>query len=148
MPAIYSEKWMQAMFELANSSDDISKKLPQGEWRFTLEVEGDGKSPYIPAGEVKYYYIRFLDGKAVEYRESPEKIPGKQLDYRVTGPASVFEGVAAGILDLVETGLNGTLTIRGDMRMLMQNADMMNVIFEIYTQADLTEWPKGKPPYK
>jgi hypothetical protein len=29
----------------------------------------------------------------------------------------------------------------------MQNADMANVIFEIYSASGMTEWPKGKPPY-
>lgn len=147
MPAIYTEEWYQVMFELANSRDDISKKMPSGEWRFAVEVEGDGKSPYIPEGEVKYFFIRFLDGKVAEYRESPERISGKDLQYRIIGPAHIFEGIAAGILDPIETGLKGTLTIRGDMRMLMQNAEMMGVIFEIYTQGNVTEWPKGKPPY-
>jgi hypothetical protein len=34
------------------------------------------------------------------------------------------------------------------MRLLMQNAELGNVIFEIYTQSDVTEFPKGKPPYE
>jgi hypothetical protein len=147
MPAIYTDEWYRAMFELANSQDAISKKMPQGQWRFALEVEGDGISPYIPVGEIKHFYLRFVDGKAVEYHEAKEKIPGKELDYRVTGPAHIFEGVAAGQLDFVEMGLKGTITIRGDMRLLMQNSDMINVMFEIYSQSDITEWPKGKPPY-
>ncbi len=147
MPDIYTDEWYQAMFELANSRDDISQKMPQGEWRFALEVEGDGLSPYIPAGETKHFYLRFVDGKALEYYEAQEKIPGKNLDYRVAGPAHIFEGVAAGQLDFVEMGLKGTITIRGDMRLLMQNANMINVMFDIYSQSDITEWPKGKPPY-
>jgi hypothetical protein len=55
--------------------------------------------------------------------------------------------VVAGDLDFVEMGLKGTIAIRGDMRLLLQNADMINVIFDIYFQSDITEWPKGKPPY-
>jgi hypothetical protein len=147
MPVIYSEEWYQAMVRLANSRDDISKKVPQGEWRVVVEVVGDGKSPYVPEGTVKHFLIRFLDGKVAEYREAPEKITEKGLNYRITGPASVFEGVAAGMVDPVEVGLNGTMRIRGDMRFLMQNADMVNVIFEVYTQSDVTEWDRGTPPY-
>jgi hypothetical protein len=148
MPVIYTEEWYKAMVTLANSQDDISKKVPQGEWRVVVEVEGDGKSPYVPQGTVKHFMIRFQDGKVAEYREAPEKITEKGLNYRITGPASAFEGVAAGVEDPVEIGLNGTMTIRGDMRFLMQNADMVNVIFEVYSKSEVTEWDKGKPPYQ
>jgi hypothetical protein len=148
MPAIYSQQWYEAMFQLANSRDDISKKVPQGEWRIAVEVEGDGKSPYVREGTTKHFFVRFLDGKVVEYRESPERIPGNGLHYRVTGPAHLFDGVAAGVVDPVEVGLNGSMTIRGDMRLLMQHADMVNVIFDVYTRSDVTEWPEGKPPYE
>lgn len=147
MPDIYTEEWYQAMVELANSHDDLSSKVPQGEWRIAVEIEGDGKSPYVPLGEVKNYFIRLHDGKVMEYKESAEKISGKGLQYRIIGPASIFEGMAAGILDPVEKGLDGTLTIRGDMRLLMQNAELANVIFEIYTQSGVTDFPKGRPPY-
>jgi hypothetical protein len=148
MPGIYTEEWYQAMVELANSRDDLSAKVPQGEWRIAVEIEGDGKSPYVPLGETKNYFIHLVDGKVVEYKESAEKIPGKGLQYRIIGPASIFEGMAAGILDPVEKGLDGTLIIRGDMRLLMQNAELANVIFEIYSQSGVTEFPKGKPPYE
>lgn len=147
MPAIYTKEWYQAMCELANSRDDISEKVPQGEWRVAVEVNGDGKSPYVAAGETKHFLVRFLDGKVAEYREFQEPVPGKGLHYRIIGPAHIFEGVAAGTLDPVEVGLNGSISIRGDMRLLMQHADMVNVIFEVYGQSNVTEWPKGKPPY-
>jgi hypothetical protein len=147
MPAIYSQEWYEAMFRLANSRDDISKKVPQGEWRVAVEIVGDGKSPYVPEGTTKHFFIRFLDGKVVEYRECDEPITRRDLHYRFSGPASAFEGVAAGVLDPVEVGLNGTITVRGDMRFLLQHAEMVNVIFDVYTNSDVTEWPKGKPPY-
>jgi hypothetical protein len=147
MPTIYSPEWYEAMLRLANSRDDISEKVPQGEWRVAVEVVGDGKSPYVPEGTTKNYFVRFLDGKVAEYEEYPDKVPGKGLHYRITGPAHVFEGVAAEIVDPVEVGLNGTMTIRGDMRLLMQHAEMVNVIFEVYAKSGLTEWPLGKPPY-
>jgi hypothetical protein len=148
MPAIYSPEWYQATFHLANSRDDISAKVPHGEWRIAVEVQGDGKSPYVPEGMTKHFFVRFLDGKVQEYRESQERIPGNGLHYRIIGPARIFDGVAAGVVDPVEVGLNGSITIRGDMRLLMQHADMVNVIFEVYTQGDVTEWPEGKPPYE
>jgi hypothetical protein len=147
MPAIYTREWYEAMVSLANSREDLSKKVPRGEWRFAVELVGDGKSPYVPSGTTKRFFVRFLDGKVAECRESAEPIPGKELNYRVMGPAHVFEGVAAGIVDPVEAGLTGVLAIRGDMRFLMQNADMANVIFDLYKESGLTEWPQGKPPY-
>ena len=148
MPAIYSTEWYEAMFNMANSRDDISEKVPQGEWNIAVEVVGDGKSPYVPEGTTRHFFIRFRDGKVAEYQESPEKISGKGLHYRITGMASIFDGIAAGTVDPVEVGLNGSLTIRGDMRLLMQHADMVNVIFDVYSQSDVTEWPLGKPPYE
>lgn len=147
MPDIYTEEWYAAMFELANSRDDLSRAVPQGEFKVAIEVAGDGISPYIPQGEIRHYLVHFADGKCLAYKQYEGKIPGKGLSYRVSGKASVFEGIAAQQLDLIEAGLGGALTIKGDMRLLMQNAEIANVIFEVYTTSNLTEWPKGKPPY-
>ncbi len=147
MPDIFTAEWYDAMLELANSRDDLAEKVPQGEWRVAIEIEGDGISPYTPKGEFKYFFVYMVDGKIKEIRPSEEKISGKGLNYRITGPASVFESMAAGIVDPIEKGLDGTLTIRGDMRMMMQNADLANIIFDLYKSSDLTDWPKGKPPY-
>ncbi len=147
MPAIYAENWYEAMVSFANGQKDLAKKVPKGEWRFAVELAGDGKSPYVPAGTTKHFFVRFVDGKVAECRECAEPVPGKGLNYRIMGPAHVFEGIAAGIVDPVDAGLGGALQVRGDMRFLMQNAEMANVIFEIYKQSGLTEWPKGKPPY-
>lgn len=147
MPDIYTDQWYEALFQLANSRDDLSEAVPQGEFRIALEVEGDGMSPYVPEGETRHYFIYFSDGKCVAYKCRDKKIPGKGLNYRVSGTASTFEGIAAQQLDLIEAGLGGGLTIRGDMRLLMQNAEIANVIFDVYTTSDLTDWPKGSPPY-
>lgn len=148
MPDIYTDEWYETLFQLANSRDDLSQAVPQGEFKIAVEIEGDGISPYIPEGESRHYYIRFLNGKCMEYKVCSDKIPGKGLNYRIIGKASVLEGVAAEQLDLIEAGLGGALTIRGDMRVLMQNAEIANVIFEVYTTSNLTDWPKGKPPYE
>ena len=147
MPDIYTEEWYAAMFELANSRDDLSDAVPQGEFKIAIEVEGDDISPYVPKDETRHYFVHFLDGKCVGYRVHDDKIPGKGLSYRVSGKASTFESLAAEQLDLVEAGLGGALRIKGDMRLLMQNAEIANVIFEVYTASDLTQWPKGGPPY-
>ena len=147
MAEIYTEKWYASLVELTNSRPDLSAKVPKGVYKFAVELEGEKSSPYVPAGETKYFSLTFDDGLVTECKESAEKIPGKGLNFRITGPATVFEEIAAGILDPIEAGLGGSLKIRGDMRFLMQNADMANVIFEVYTQGNFTEWPAGKPPY-
>ena len=148
MPDIFTPEWYDAMLKLANSRDDLSEKVPQGEWRVAIEIEGDGISPYTPEGEFKYFFVHMVDGKIKELKPCEEKIPGKGLNYRIIGPASVFESMAAGLMDPIEKGLDGTLSIRGDMRLLMQNADLANIIFDVYKSFDLTNWPKGKPPYE
>ena len=147
MSVIFTQQWYDDIVKLANSRDDLSAKVPQGMYKIAVDLEGDGKSPYIPSGSSKHFAIIFKDGKVAECKETPEALPGKDLTVRILGPASIFEGIAAGLLDPVETGLSGQLTIRGNMRFLMQNADMANVIFEIYTTSGMTEWPQGKPPY-
>ena len=147
MPDIFTKEWYDAMLELANSRDDLSEKVPQGEWKVAIEIEGDDISPYTPTGEHKYFFVHMLHGKIWELCPTTEKIKVKGLNYRITGPASVFESMAAGLMDPIEKGLDGTLTIKGDMRMLMQNADLANIIFEVYNSSELTIWPKGMPPY-
>ncbi len=147
MPKIYSKEWCESLVELAEKHEELSVKVPAGEWQIAIEMEGDGMSPYVPAGETKHFFARVMDGKIKEYNEVNEKIVGKDLNYRITGPASIFDGMAAGLYDPIQKGLDGSLVIRGDMRLLLQNADLANLIFEIYTQSEMTEWPQGKPPY-
>jgi putative sterol carrier protein len=147
MPNIYTEEWYQAMIELCNSREDLSAKVPKGEYKFAVEIVGDGKSPYVPEGTTKHFFLMFKDGLVTECQESPEKIPGKGLNYRINGTAEDFELIATGDKDPVDAGLSGELNVRGDMRFLMQNAEMATVIFEVYSKSDMTDWPLGRPPY-
>ena len=43
--------------------------------------------------------------------------------------------------------IKGAIKIKGDMRVLMQNAELVNVLSEIYQREVETDWPKGRPPY-
>ncbi len=147
MPDIYSPEWNQALLDLANSREDLAKQAPKGEWKIAIEVEGDGVSPYVAQGEKKHFFVHLVDGVMKAYEEKSEPIPGKGLKYRIICPAAVFENMAAGKMDPVAKGLDGTIGVRGDMRLLMQNAELANVIFEVYTQNNQTEWPNGEPPY-
>ncbi len=148
MPVIYTEEWYAAMFEVVNLQDGISAQLPAGEWCLAFEVVGDGISPYVPRGETRNFFVRVKEGKVVEYREQRERISGKGLHFRFTGPAHIYEGVAAGIVDPVVAGLKGSITVRGDMRLLIQNAQFAGLLFKNIAESNSTEWPKGKPPYK
>jgi len=148
MPIIYTEEWYAAMFEVFNSQDDAAAQLPGGEWCLAFEVVGDGLSPYIPPGETRHFFVRLQEGKVAEYREHQERISGKGLHFRFTGPAHIYEGVAAGIVDPVVAGLDGSITVRGDMRLLIQNAELAGRIFTNIAKNDSTVWPKGRPPYK
>ena len=147
MAAIFTQEWYDMIIDQANKTGELKKKAPPGEWRMAMEVVGDGKSPYVPKGVVKNLLIQLKEGVLTEYREVPEKIPGKGLNYRFTGDASVIEGIAAGNIDPVTAGLSGSITIRGDMRLLMQHTELMDAIYSIYVADNPTEWPKGKPPY-
>ena len=148
MPVIYTEEWYAAMFEVVNSQTAISAQLPGGEWRLAFEVVGDGISPYVPVGETRSFFVRLREGKVVECREQGQRISGKGLHFRFTGPAHIYEGVAAGIVDPVAAGLEGSIVVRGDMRLLLQNAEFADMIFKNIAKTDSTEWPKGRPPYR
>jgi hypothetical protein len=148
MPAIYTEKWITAMFEVVNSQGNISAHLPQGEWNLAFEVVGDNLSPYVNRGEMRHYFIRLREGKVVKCREHQEQIPGKGLHFRFTGLAHIYEYVAAGIVNPIVAGLKGDIRVRGDMRLLIRNAEFASMIFKNIAVSHSTEWPKGKPPYK
>ncbi|RJP68049.1 MAG: hypothetical protein C4532_13510 [Candidatus Abyssobacteria bacterium SURF_17] len=147
MAEIYSMEWYEKLRNLVNSRDDISARAPQGQWRICVEVMGDEKSPYIPKGQAKYFFVLFDKGKCQRYEELRHTLDGKDLDFRFTGPASVFEEVAAGRRDFIEAGLRGAIKIRGDMRIFMQNAELVKIMADLYSQQVETAWPKGMPPY-
>lgn len=147
MPDIFSNEWYDIMMELANSRDDLSDKLPRGEWKIAIEIEGDDASPYTPKGEFKYLFVRIVDGKILELSPITERIDIKELNYRITGPATIFESIAAGLFNPIEKCLNGKLSIKGDTRFFGRHADLANIIFEVYHSSELTDWPKGQPPY-
>ena len=147
MAEIYTKEWYETLQTLVNSRDDISKRAPQGQWRICVEVMGDEKSPYIPGEQAKYFFVLFDKGKCQKYEELPQTMDGKGLDFRFTGPATVFEEIAAGHRDFIEAGLKGAIKIRGDMRIFMQNAELVKIMADLYSQQVETAWPKGKPPY-
>ena len=67
--------------------------------------------------------------------------------FRFVGPASVFVAVVAGHTDPIDAVLSGTISVRGDMRFMMRQAEQVQVLLDAYTHGVHTEWPKGSPPY-
>jgi hypothetical protein len=147
MSAIYSDAWYEDMKALINGSEQLGTMAPKTRIVFTLEVMGDGASPYVPKDGGLYFLLVIENGKVTEFRPLPERHDGKGLSFRFTAPATVWEGVAAGQKDPITSGLRGEIKVRGDMRFLMQNADAVKLAIDLYANQVNTEWPLGRPPY-
>lgn len=147
MAAIYSQTWYEEMKQLINSSADFRKLAPLGKLVMTLEVEGDGKSPYVATGSAIHYLVVLEEGRVDEYRPLDARHDGTGLNFRFTAPAEVWEQIAAGQIDPITAGLRGRIKVRGDMRVLMQNADAVKLLVDLYGNQGSTDWPHGKPPY-
>ena len=145
MPEIYTNEWYEALKKLLNENPEVDKNAPRGTFRVLAKIIGDGASLYMPAGEVRNFIVVFTDGKCLEYRQVEIPPPRKDFDYIFELPASVFEGVAAGLIDLIDAGLKGKIKISGDMRILIRHAELVNVLYDVYAREVETIWPKGKP---
>ncbi len=147
MSIIYSDAWYEDMKTLINGSDKLGKMAPKTRIVFSLEVTGDGVSPYVRTDGALNFLLAIENGKVVEFRPLPERHDGKGLNFRFTAPATVWEGVAAGQTDPIKAGLRGDIKVRGDMRFLMENADAVKLAIDLYANQGNTEWPLGRPPY-
>ncbi|MFZ0888388.1 MAG: hypothetical protein WA005_08045 [Candidatus Binataceae bacterium] len=145
MPAIYTEEWYEACKELINQSKDVEKNAPRGNYKILAEIKGDPGSLYLSPGDDRHFVIRFEEGKCREYLQVPTLPPRKGFDFIFEMTAPIFEGVAAGLIDLVDAGLKGRIKVTGDMRILIRHAELVNAIYRIYTRDIETLWPKGKP---
>ena len=147
MSVIYSDAWYEDMKTLINGSDKLGKMAPSTRIVFTLEVMGDGASPYVPKEDGLYFLLTIESGKVMEFRPLSQRHDGKGLNFRFTAPAAIWEGVAAGQKDPIKSGLRGEIKVRGDMRFLMENADAVKLAIDLYANQVNTEWPLGRPPY-
>jgi hypothetical protein len=145
MPAIYTEQWYEALKGLINSSKEVEKNAPRGKFLVLAEIQGDERSLYLAPGADRYFVIRFEEGKCLDYRQVPELPPRKGFNFIFEMPAAVFEGVAAGLIDLVDAGLKGLIKVTGDMRILIRHAELVNALYDVYAREVETTWPKGKP---
>ena len=147
MPAIYTKDWYEELKNLLNHNQEVEKNAPRGKYKALAELRGGGQSPYLTDGQRLFFVVNLDDGKCIDYHEVAEPPPRKEFDFIFEVPATVFEGVAAGLVDPVEAGLKGTIKITGDMRILIKHAELVNVVNEIYSREVETTWPKGRPPY-
>jgi putative sterol carrier protein len=147
MPDIYTAQWYEGLKEILNRSDDVTKNAPRGVWHVLAEIRGDGVSPYLSEGEMKRFSITLNDGKCDSYEELTEAPSRKDFQFILEIPATLFERIVASETDPVQAGLKGAIKITGDMRVLIQNAELVNVLSVIYQRDVETDWPKGKPPY-
>ena len=147
MSVIYSDAWYEDMKKLINHSEELRRQTPKERIVISFEVEGDGASPYVPADGALYFMIVFDEGQVQEFQPLDERFSGKGLNFRFTAPATVWESIAAGKTDPITAGLRGSIKIRGDMKFLMENADGVKLLVDLYGNQVDTEWPQGQPPY-
>jgi putative sterol carrier protein len=145
MPAIYTNEWYEALKKLLNENPQVAKNAPTGTFRVLAKIFGDDQSRYLPAGELRNFVVLFADGKCLEYQQVEVPPPRKDFEFIFELPASVFEKVAAGQIDLIDAGLKGRIKITGDMRILIRHAEWVNVLSNLYAREVDTVWPKGKP---
>lgn len=147
MPEIYTSAWYDSLRDILNRSEEVVKMAPSGHWRVLAEIRGDDASPYLELGETKRFVLDFVDGRCTEYRELSEPAVKRDFDFTMELPATLFEGIVANQVDPVKAGLQGDIRIIGDMRILIQHAELVNVLHDIYVRDVETTWPKGQPPY-
>lgn len=146
MPDIYTTSWYESVKDAINAAVDGLRDVPEGAWTICVEIVGDGLSPYAPASGMRRFLIRIEAGRCLWYREL-DADPDEKLDYRFTGPASLFDEIAASLGDPIDAVLHGAIKVRGDMRFLLRQAELVNVLLGAYTSGVDTAWPHGRPPY-
>lgn len=152
MADIYTAEWYDAVRETINAKVADLDDRPEGGFTVAVDIQGDGVSPYFPGAGARHFLIRIDDGHCEWYREMDSTEAGTydhddELDYRFIGPGTAFDEIAAGVSDPIDAALGGSVKVRGDMRFLMRQADIVKVLLEAYTGGVTTDWPQGRPPY-
>ena len=147
MPDVYTPEWYDAVREAINARVAELPDVPQDGFNIAVEIVGDGRSPYVGEGKDRRFVIRLEEGSCAWYREVTDGDADIELDFRFTGPATAFDEIVAGTLDPIDAALRGTIRVRGDMRFLMRQAELVQVLLEAYARGVKTRWPLGAPPY-
>lgn len=148
MPDVYTTDWYEAVKVAINAAVATIPEAPTDSFTIQVEIVGDGASPYVASGDMLRFLIRLENGQCAWYREIDADDPSVKLDYRFTGPATVFDGIAAAEEDPIDAALSGAIKVRGDMRFLMRQAEMVQVLLDAYSRGVDTLWPQGRPPYE
>ncbi len=151
MPDVYTTEWYEAVRDAMNASAADLPDLPDGSFVVAIEIVGDGISPYVGT-EGRRFLVRIDAGRCSWWRETLDRAEerreaGGPVDYRFTGPATVFDELAAGIGDPIDAALRGIINVRGDVRFLLRHADHVKALLDAYTTRVATTWPRGRPPY-
>lgn len=150
MPDVYTEAWYEAVRQAINDGVARLRSLPPGSFVVAVHIDGDGCSPYVGVPG-RRFLMEIDDGRCSWYRElgpdEDEKAHASRVDYRFRGPATVFDEIAAGHLDPIDAALRGAIAVRGDMRLLLRQAEHVKSLLEAYARSVDTTWPLGRPPY-
>jgi hypothetical protein len=144
---VFSDSWLDQWSKLINADETLPARAPEGVWRIHMRIEGDGVSPYVPEGETIHLMIHITDGRCTRLERTADGPGPRDLDFRFSGPAHIFEEVSAGLRDPVEAGLQGHIKIAGDMSFLLKQAELTKEIVELFMNQMQTNWPHGMPPY-
>ncbi|NNN21494.1 MAG: hypothetical protein HKL80_05770 [Acidimicrobiales bacterium] len=150
MADIYTPSWYEEVKVAINKKVSQLKDIPEGKWNLAIEIVGDGMSPYVQDNGERHFLVAIDNGSCLWYKEIASDSDGSEigkLDYRFRGLASVFDSIAAGVLDPIDAALDGSIKVRGDMRFLLRQADQVQALLEAYAKEVTTDWPKGRPPY-
>ncbi len=144
MPVINTPEWYEALYNAINSSKDYEEAAKDWEGDMLFVIDGDGRSPYVPTGEKRVFYIDLHHGKCRSYKQLQREDEVKAA-YTIRGPASVWEGILAGQQEPLQALLQGLLTLEGDMARILRYVGGVQAMVDVLNVVP-TEWPKGKPP--
>ncbi|MCZ7631428.1 MAG: hypothetical protein M5U19_21300 [Microthrixaceae bacterium] len=141
-------RWYDAVKEAINARLATLKEVPQDEFTIAVEIVGDGRDTVRRRGRRTPFPDPPRSGPVHLVPHLEEDDPSVKLNYRFTGPGTEFDEIAAGLADPIDAALSGTIKVRGDMRFLMRQAQMVQVLLEAYANDVDTTWPQGRPPYE
>ena len=117
MADVYTPDWYDQVVAAINTRVASMTGLPPETLHIAVDIEGDGRSPYVDAASSRHFLIRIAEGHCEWYREVPEaaqSTPDIKLDYRFVGPAAEFDAVVAGLVDPIDAALGGVIKVRGE----------------------------------
>ncbi|MEM3086247.1 MAG: SCP2 sterol-binding domain-containing protein [Halobacteria archaeon] len=144
MPVVNSQEWYEALYNAINASKEYEEAARDWEGDMIFVIEGDGRSPYVPAGQSLAFHIDLHHGKCRAYKQLARE-DEMNAAYKIRGPASVWEAILCGLQEPTQALLQGQLTLEGDMARILRYVGGVQAMVDVLNVVP-TEWPKGKPP--